>query len=125
MQPIFKIDGVDFSWVLGEGGIAWSRNDLDSDNTQRTLSGELIRSRITVKRKLKISNCKRMNMAQIKALNEALYPPLIEVEFLDPLAGGAYKGTFYGSSVDATMQRYDRETDETYWDGTSFSLTQK
>ena len=125
MKPVFKIDGKDFSWILNEGSISWSRNDLDSDKTNRMMNGDLFRSRIAVKRKLKISNCKRMTMAEIKSLNDALYPPLIRIEVLDPLAGGAYTGTFYGSTVESTLQVYDRTADETYWENTAFSLTQK
>ena len=125
MKPVFKIDGVDFSWILNEGSISWSRNDLDSEKTQRAMNGDLMRNRIAVKRKLKISNCKRMTTEEIKSLNDALYPPLIQIETLDPLAGGAYTGTFYGSTVESTMQVYDSVADETYWENTAFSLTQK
>lgn len=125
MKPVFKIDGVDFSWILNEGSISWSRNDLDSDKTNRMMNGDMFRSRIAVKRKLKLSNLRRMNTAQIKSLNDALYPPLIRIEVTDPLAGGVFTGTFYGSTVESTMQVYDRVADDIYWENTAFSLTQK
>lgn len=125
MKPVLKFDGVDFTWILGEGGIRWSRNDLDSAKTGRNLSGHMNRTRVAVKRKLVISNCKRLTTAQIKALNAAIYPPMIRVTFLDAITGVEYTGTFYGSSVEATTQIYDDVTDETYWVGTSFSLIER
>ena len=125
MKPVLKIDGVDFAWILNEGGISWSRNDLDSEKTGRLLNGDLYRKRVAVKRKLRISNCKRMTTAEINKLNKALYPELITVEFLDPIVGGYYKGVFYGASVEATTQIYDDTDDETYWEDTSFSLTER
>ena len=126
MKPVLKIDGADFSWILNEGGIIWSRNDLDSEKTTRSqLSGEMIRKRIAIKRKLRIGNCRRMDTGQMKSLNVALMPEFIEVEYLDPIIGGVYKGTFYGSSVEATTQVYDEFEKKTYWENTSFSLTEK
>lgn len=125
MKPIFKIDGVDFAWVLGEGGIGWSRNDLDSDHTKRNLKGDLNRKRVAVKRKLVFDNCKRLTTEQIRSLNAALYPPLIQVSFLDAITGKEYTGAFYGSTVGATTQIYDETAGETYWEGTSFSLIER
>lgn len=126
MKPIFKIDGVDFSWILNEESIVWSRNDIDSENTKRsTLTGDMRRKRLAVKRKLGIKNCKDMTTDEIKSLNAALYPELISVEVLDPIVGGARKATFYGSSVETTTQVYDPVADETYWVNTSFSLIEK
>lgn len=125
MKPIFKIDGVDFAWILGEGGIRWSRNDLDADKTGRNLKGDMTRKRVAVKRKLVIDNCKRLTTAQIKALNGAIYPSMVKVSFLDAITGAEYTGTFYGSSVEAATQIYDELADETYWEGTAFSLIER
>jgi len=125
VKPLFEIDGVDYTWILNEGGLRWSRNDLDSDKTTRNLSGTLNRKRVAVKRKLVINGCKRMTTEQIAALNKSLYPPMISVRFLDAITGGYYTGTFYGSSVEATTQIYDATTNETYWEGTSFSLIER
>ena len=84
--------------MLDEGAIQWSRNDLDSDKTGRTMDGLMHRTRITAKRKLQIS-CARMTTAQMASLNKALFPQFITVTFLDPLSGGNYTGTFYGSEI--------------------------
>lgn len=124
-KPVFIIDGVDYTWILGAGGIKWTRNDLDSDKTVRTLDGTMQRTRITTKRKLSISKCKRMTTAQLSQLNNALFPTFIQVTFLDAITGAPYTGTFYGSSVEATTQIYDDVADETYWENTTFSLIER
>lgn len=119
-KPIFLIDGVDFSFILTEGSIQWSRNDIDSDKTGRsTLNGQMLRKRITYKRKLRISSGKRLDTATMIALNKALLPATIKVTFLDALLGQVTK-EFYGSSVEATTQIY--MNGETYWTGTTFAL---
>ncbi len=125
MKPKLLIDGVDFTWVLPEGGIQWSRNDIDTSKSGRSLvSAEMHRSRLAVKRKLVFSKCRRMTTAQLKSLNDALFPPTVSVTVLDPLEGGYRTAVFYGSSVEATTQIYDAVSDETYWDNTSFSLVE-
>lgn len=124
IKPLLKIGNEDFTWMLNEGAIQWSRNDLDSDKTGRTMDGLMHRTRITAKRKLQIS-CARMTTEQMASLNKALFPQFITLTFLDPLSGGYYTGTFYGSTVQATTQIYDDCLDETYWTDTSFNLIER
>lgn len=125
MKPVFKVDDVDFSWILMEEGIQWSRNDIDTEATKRSpVSAEMYRKRLAIKRKLTIPRCKRMTTAQIKALNAALLPETIKVTILDPMEGDYRDAVFYGSSVQATTQIYDAASDETYWVNTTFSLTE-
>lgn len=119
-KPIFLIDGVDFSFILTEGSIQWSRNDIDSNKTGRsTLNGKMLRKRIAYKRKLRVSSGKRLDTATMIALNKALLPATIKVTFLDALLGEVTK-EFYGSTVEATTQIY--MNGETYWTGTTFAL---
>lgn len=121
MKPIFEIDGKDFSWILEEGGIKWSRNDLDSEKSGRSLSGFMQRSRIGVKRKLSVS-CKQMSTAKLMELNAALLPTFIKVKYLDAIDGVTTK-TFYGSTVEATTQVC--VGGETFWTGTSFNIIER
>ena len=121
MKAIFKVGDKDFSRLIQEGGIQWSRNDLDADDAGRNLNGLMYRKRIAVKRKLAVT-CRRMDTASIMALNEALYPPFISVTYLDPIDGVSTR-TFYGSTVEVTTQVV--MDDETYWDGTSFNLIER
>lgn len=118
MEAVFKINGADFSGLLAEGGIKWSRNDLDADATGRDLTGRMRRKRVATKRKLGMS-CLRMDTKTMKELNEALMPQSVRVTYLDPVDGISTR-TFYGSTVEATTQIVIQG--ETYWEGTTFSL---
>lgn len=118
MEAVFKINDKDFTHLLEEGGLQWSRNDLDAEATGRDLAGRMRRKRVAVKRKLALT-CLRMDTATIKELNEALLPQSVRVTYLDPLDGVTTR-TFYGSSVEATTQVVI--DGETYWNGTTFNL---
>lgn len=118
-RPIFKVGDTDFSHLLMESAIRWSRNDIDTEKTGRSkMDGKMYRKRLAIKRKLQIS-CRRMDTTTMIALNKALLPETIQVTFLDAVEGQVTK-TFYGSSVEAaTMMMID---DETYWEDCSFNL---
>lgn len=121
-KACFIVDGVDYSHLIPEGGIGWSRNDIDSSNTGRSkLTAKMYRKRLAIKRKLSVS-CRRMNTAECVALNKSISPESIKVKFLDPLEGAVVEKQFYGSSVQATTQI--SMGDETYWDGVTFNLTE-
>ena len=118
METVFKINGTDFTRILEEGGIRWTRNDLDANETGRDLTGKMRRKRVAIKRKLSFS-CLRMDTETIMALNQALLPQSVNVTYLDPIDGVSTR-TFYGSTVEATTQIV---TDgKTYWVVASFSL---
>jgi hypothetical protein len=121
VSAVFKIDGTDYTKRIVEGGIKWARNDLDSQESGRTLDGVMHRTRIASKIKLTIS-CMRMTTSQIQALNTALAPAFIKVTYLDPINGVITK-IFYGSSVEATTQIV--QDGETYWEGTTFDLIEQ
>ena len=121
MTACFIVDTTkDFSRLVAEGGIVWSRNDIDSKLTKRSnLTAKMYRKRLAIKRKLQIS-CLRMTLAEYHALNQAICPETIRVTFLDPLEGAVVTKQFYGSSIECATQV--SEGDETYFDGVSFSL---
>lgn len=120
MKAIFKVGDKDLTSLLVEGGLKWSRNDIDSELTKRSkLTAKMYRKRLAVKRKLSVS-CRRMTTAEVKELNQAILPEKISVTYLDPLEGQVVTKDFYGSSVDATTQI--TMGDEVYWDGVSFNI---
>ena len=121
MKAIFKIGEEDFSRLVEEGGIKWSRNDLDAEGAGRSLNGTMRRKRVAVKRKLSFT-CWRMDTETIMALNRALYPQFINVTYLDPIDGVSTR-TFYGSSVESATQVVING--ETYWEGTTFALIER
>nr|DAG01713.1 MAG TPA: hypothetical protein [Siphoviridae sp. ctSMg55] len=88
------------------------------------MDGLMHRTRVTIKRKLSVS-CAMMTTEQMVSLNKALFPQFITATFLDPITGGYYTGTFYGSTVQATTQIYDDVDNETYWTDTTFNLIER
>ena len=121
MTPTFKINGVEYIQHILEGGIRWSRNDLDGEDSGRTLDGIMHRSRVAIKRKLTV-NMGKLTQAQIAAITAAIEPEFIDVAFVDPRLGTVTK-TFYGSQIDSTTQRF--VDGEVYWEGTTFSLIER
>ena len=120
-KAIFMVGDQDFTHLIPEAAIGWSRKDIDSSKTVRsTIDATMIRKRLAIKRTLNIT-CRRMDTATIIALNTALLPETVRITFLDAIEGVVTK-TFYGSSVEATTQI--TIGDETYWENTSFSLVE-
>ncbi|WP_353853116.1 DUF6711 family protein [Dehalobacter restrictus] len=119
--PTFQIDGTDYIQHILKGGIKWSRNDIDGEDSGRTLDGIMHRNRVAIKRKLTV-NMGRLTQSQIEAVTAAIEPEFINVTFVDPRLGTVAK-TFYGSSVDSTNQKF--QDGEVYWEGTTFSLIEK
>lgn len=118
---VFKIDNVDFSDVLAEGGLVWTRNDLDADGTGRDLNGDLIRKRVASKVTLKVQTLPLMT-SRISALLTAIYPESFSVTYTDPQAGTQATKTMYANNVPATCQRAYGNT--ILWDAINFSLVE-
>lgn len=117
-----KVGGTwkDFTDVVKAGGLKWTRNDIDASGSGRDKKGAMRRKRVTTKAKLQVS-CRTLAHDRMLALNAALWPETIEVQYLDPRQG-LRTATFYGSSVDAaTLVSQDGDT---LWQGASFSLVE-
>ncbi len=115
---VYKINNVDFSDVLEEGGLVWERNDLDAEGTGRDLNGDMLRDRTTTKVTLKVSTIP-LTTERISQLLQAIYPQTAQITYLDPQAGTALVKTMYVAKCPATCQRQYGDTQ--LWDGVSFS----
>lgn len=72
----------DFTAYIVEGGIQWSRNDIDSKLTKRSnLTAKMYRKRLAIKRKLTVT-CRRMTTAECHELNTAICPEVICLRWL-------------------------------------------
>lgn len=121
MEAVFKIGGHDFTDLLLEGGVKWSRNDIDGSNAGRTQDGVMHRDRVDTKVKLELS-IRRVTTEQMIELNAALEPQYVDVTYLDP-QDGVVTRTFYGSSVSSSILR--TSGGKTYWTGTTFNLIER
>ena len=125
-MPIFRLNGHDWVWMLNEKSIKWTRQDIDTQNTGRSKqTGAMYRKRLTVKRKLTISDVRRLTTAQIQALNAEMNRDSFTCSILDAITGAEYTMTCYNSTVEAATQVYDEVTNETYWEDISFSVIEK
>lgn len=123
MRPVFKLNGNDWLWILNEGSIKWSRQDLDTENTGRSnITGQMYRKRLRVPRKLTVENVKRLTTAQIAALNAEMDRETFTCTIIDAITGAERTMTCYNSTVEAATQVWDDVNDELYWENATFSV---
>lgn len=126
MKPVFKLNGNDWTHILNENSIHWTRNDIDTDNTARSnLTGALYRKRLVMKRKLTIDNVKRLTTEQLVALNAEMNHDSFTCTFVDAITGTEYTMGCYNSTVEATTQVYDELHDLIYWEDAKFTVIEK
>lgn len=92
--------------------------DLDSENTTRNTSGDLMRDRIAVKRKINL-DWPPLKQAEISAILNAVAGVSFTVSYLDPMVG-ARTGTFYAGSKSAPLLRL--KDGQPLWENLKFNL---
>ena len=116
---VFKINNVDFSDCIEEGGLKWQRNDLDADGSGRDLSGLMNRDRVATKIRLDVTTIP-LKTARLSQLLQAIYPKSVQVTYTDPQAGTTLTKKMYSNSNPATCERQYGDTQ--LWDSISFPL---
>lgn len=122
MTEVLVINGHDYSQCVESKGVAWERNDLDSDKTGRSnLTGEMYRQKVGTKRKVsyRLMNMTRAELAQ---LDDDLSEEFFSAKYLD--LHGVMTKTFYCSSFKATIENVYSD-DESVWGDASFSMIEK
>lgn len=96
--------------------------DIDDDTTTRNAKGDLIRNRITTKRKL---NCRwpAQKNAQMSLILKAVKDPFFQVEYPDPMEGKRLTKTFYVG--DRQMPIYSVINGEVLWEGLSMNFIER
>ena len=118
-----RLNGNDWSWILNEKSIHWTRNDIDTENTKRSqTTGKMKRKRLSVERKLRFDNLKRLTTEQLVALNAEMNRDSFTCTILDAITGGEYTMECYNSTVEATTQVYDEIEDEVFWEDITFPV---
>ena len=122
-KPVLIINGHDYAAYVEELNI--SRNDLDADGSGRDVqTGLMYRTRIATKMKVDVKLL-RLRQTIHKQLLTDIAEPFYSATVLDPATGSQTTKTFYTSSVPFGAQRYDKETGVPFYDGMSFSLTER
>ena len=118
----FVIDNVDITKIIKEKGIKWTRNDIDSANAGRALSGLMNRGRVTTKIKMEIT-CIPLEQNIVSPLLNLIYPEYVLVHYVDPMLG-VRAVQFYSNNVPATFA--SQATDGTLlWADLSFPLVER
>lgn len=120
VRPCFVIGGVDYiGSILMQDGIKVSREDLDSEDSQRTMDALMHRVRIGVKLKASVAMIPLVT-EEFAALSQAISPETVDIKILNPHTAAQETHSFYCSSI-ATASMYDDGVDCT-WSGGSFNI---
>ena len=91
MAAFFTING---TTVTQPAEVTYNRYDLDSEDSFRSLSGEMQRDRIAVKVKLEC-RWNALNAQQMSQLLRAMDAVFFDINYFDPYQGGYTTKTFY------------------------------
>ena len=107
---------------LAEGGLKWSRNDIDASDAGRDQSGKLHRARVGLKVRLD-GTCKPLTAAEAKIVLQAIKPEWLQVQYFDVQEGTNLTKKMYSNNIPATFLVQKGATQ--YWDGIAFPLIEE
>lgn len=122
-KPVLIINGHDYAEYIEELSI--SRNDLDADGSGRDVqTGLMYRTRIASKLKADVKML-RLEETTHKQLLSDISGVYCRATVLDPATGTQVQKQWYISTVPFGVQRYNKETGKPYYQGMTFSLTER
>ena len=122
-KPVLTINGHNYAQYIEE--LTPTRNDLDAEGSGRDVqTGEMFRTRVATKLKATVKLL-RLTETIHKQLLADISPVFYQATVIDPTTGAAATKTFYTSTVPFGAQRYDKETGAPYYDGMTFSMTER
>lgn len=107
---------------LAEGGLKWSRNDIDASDAGRDQSGKLHRARVGLKVRLD-GTCKPLTAAEANVVLQAIKPEWLQVQYFDVQEGTNLTKKMYSNNIPATFLVQKGATQ--YWDGIAFPLIEE
>lgn len=123
MKPVLIINGTDYAPYVEE--LTPTRNDVDADGSGRDVqTGEMLRTRVAVKQKWEVKMI-RLYEDIHKQLMDDISGEYYQATILDPSTNTQATKTFYTSSVPYGAQRYERDSNKTFYDGTTFSMIER
>ena len=121
---VFEIDGTDVTPYINFEGLEYTTFDLDSEETTRTLDGNLRRSRIATKVRWDVP-CKLLRTKEVETLMQLLKPEWVQLRASDPLFG-LRVGTFYSNNNSISMKITSKTSeDNELWEGLTFPLIER
>lgn len=110
---------VDITEYIAFGGLKWSRNDVDSPDTGRTLDGIMHRGRVSTKIRLDIT-CHPLKANELAIVLNLILPEYIYVRYDDPMYGNVVKH-MYSNNNPASYCILKPDGTE-YWSDITFPL---
>lgn len=117
-----KINNVDFTSYIAQGGLKWQRSDVDSSDSGRTLNGKLVRGRVATKIRLDIT-CIPMTSAQASTILNAILPEWVTVQYEDPMYGNRTVRMYSNNNPATYLMKKANGTE--YWTGITFPLIEE
>lgn len=122
-QPIFMINGHDYTEYIAADGLKPSRNDLDKDGSGRNiLTGLMYRTRIATKLKYSVSFL-RLTPELLQQLESDMDAPFINVTLLEARSNRQVTRTYYTSTINEGVQR--AIDGQVFYDGVAFDITER
>ena len=104
------------------GGFKWTRSDIDSGESGRTMDGTMMRARVATKIRLDIT-CRLLKQSEAQIVLNAILPQYVTVQYTDPMYGVVTK-TMYANNNPANY-RIKKRNGEEYWEGITFPLIER
>ena len=120
---VLTVNNVDMTPYIAFGGVKWTRSDIDSPNTGRTMDGLMHRGRVTTKIRLDIT-CRPLSTAEASTVLSAIYPEYVTVSYTDPMAGTTVTKTMYSNNNPASFLIH-RSNGLELWNGITFPLIER
>jgi hypothetical protein len=122
-MPVLIINGHDYAPLVEELDI--TNNDLDAEGSGRDVqTGLMHRTRIATKMKAEVKLL-RLQQAQLQQLMADIAGTFYSATVVEPTTGTQVTKSFYTSERPFGAQRYNRETGAPYYDGMTFSMTER
>lgn len=123
MDPIFIINGHDYTRLLDNEGLKPVRNDVDADGSGRSyLDALMYRSRMARKLKWTVAFL-RLDAETMKQLEDDMDADYLTITMLDPRTNTQTEKTYYCSTINEGIQR--RVAGQTVYDGVTFNITER
>ena len=104
------------------GGFKWSRQDIDSPDTGRSLDGLMHRGRVATKIRLDIT-CRPLKAGELSIVLNAILPEYVTVTYDDPMYGRTTK-IMYANNHPAVFQ-LNKDDGRQYWSGVTFPVVER
>ena len=116
---VFTINGTDMVPYIAQGGLKWSREDIDGPKAGRTLDGTMHRDRVATKYKWNIT-CRPLTIAEEAIVLTAIQPEYITITYTDPLTKTSEA---YSNSISSQYLMKINEIE--YWTGLTFPVIER